>query len=290
MTDQNIDDGALAALIACLDPVAFPHEDYTTALSRAEGDVARAAEILLLGEGGSGSGGGGEVNGLIGGRQGKRRLEHYFSRPAKASRKAESELLSSASLSGDGSAEPSPTPTLDRAASASQWATLLRPPPPSKPAPTRSGPIHLTSPSAVAGADIPLAVLPSPLTPSQAAALYHEMLAESPAWPRNKWYLAGREVESNHQATSYSRPGGGFGSSGVPYFYASRKYNAKVSPRVDEHSLRQPYPLLLSQAAAAVEEVVNAHLATLPRFAWEYRGKWRANMCAANRYDGAQAT
>lgn len=39
-----------------------------------------------------------------------------------------------------------------------------------------------------------------------------------------------------------------------------------------------------------VEDAVNAYLESKPRYAWEYRGRWRANMCAANRYDGAAAT
>lgn len=47
---------------------------------------------------------------------------------------------------------------------------------------------------------------------------------------------------------------------------------------------------MLEEAARMVEDAVNAHLDSLPRYPLEYRGRWRANMCAANRYDGAQST
>ncbi|TXT04278.1 hypothetical protein VHUM_04276 [Vanrija humicola] len=104
--------------------------------------------------------------------------------------------------------------------------------------------------------------------------------AESVPWPRNKWYLNGKEVESNHQATSYARDIDEYGKEvGVHYYFQSRKYRgAKV------------FPPLLAEAARLVEDAVNAHLDTIPRYPLEYRGKWEANMCAANRYDGAAST
>jgi len=234
MTDTTDRDGALASLIACLDPVAFPHDDYVAALDRAEWDVPRAAEILLLGTGGSAG-------------AGKRKLEHYFVPRKRSTPKEEGRDLEAVEITdkdkgkGKGKSIGGYKDNVDedkgdssggsRAASASQWATLLKPPPaPEKPLYTRAGPVSLTTAAAVAAADIPLALPQSPLSPQFAAALYYEMMAESPSWPRNRWYLAGREVESNHQATSYALPGGGFGASvGVPYYYAARKYDAKVS-------------------------------------------------------------
>jgi hypothetical protein len=258
MTDSasaNIDrDSALASLIATLDPVAFPHDDYVSALDRAGGDVARAAEILLLGMGSSGSTSGpasawaSGSRSAGGGKQGKRKLEHFF-KPAKRSSIAEEagavsrawkrtskSKCASASPAKDAGAGPDPeSESVDRAASAQQWATLLKPSsssssttPSTRNAPAQ-GPLHLNA-STLPAANLPLTLLPSPLSPRDAAALYHDMIAESPAWPRNRWFLAGREVESNHQATSYALPDGGFGAGvGVPYFYNSKQYDAKVS-------------------------------------------------------------
>lgn len=39
-----------------------------------------------------------------------------------------------------------------------------------------------------------------------------------------------------------------------------------------------------------VEDAVNRYLDGVPRYPLEFKGRWRANACAANRYDGAQAT
>ena len=47
------------------------------------------------------------------------------------------------------------------------------------------------------------------------------------------------------------------------------------------------YPPLLKMAADMIEPVVNASLATRKRYPLEYAGAWRANVCGANRYDGA---
>ncbi|KLT46003.1 hypothetical protein CC85DRAFT_239758 [Cutaneotrichosporon oleaginosum] len=106
------------------------------------------------------------------------------------------------------------------------------------------------------------------------------MMAESPAWGRNKLFIAGREVESNHQATGYARAGEHWGRDGTStYFYNGQRTEAK-----------QPYPPCLEKAASMVEDAVNAYLDSVPRFPLEFKGRWRANACAANRYDGAQAT
>lgn len=199
-------DGDLAALITLLEPTTFPFEDYAAALERSGGDIGRAAEMLLLGEGSS---------------RKETRLNDWF-RPAKRAREdGGSKRTESTSQTTD---------RTDRAASASQWANLLKPQVAVKPLPQRVPPIHLGTPEAIAASGLPLVVLDSPLSPTMAAALYHEMMAESPKWPKNKWYLAGRQVESNHQSTGYHQPRGNYGRDvGVPYFYSSRKFETNVS-------------------------------------------------------------
>lgn len=49
-------------------------------------------------------------------------------------------------------------------------------------------------------------------------------------------------------------------------------------------------PPELEKAALLVEDAVNEYLDSVPRYPLEWRGRWRANMCGANRYDGAAAT
>ncbi|KAL1409494.1 hypothetical protein Q8F55_003477 [Vanrija albida] len=276
--DQADRDAALAQLITLLEPAAFPFESYAAALDRSAGDVARAAEWLLMPSEAGGSG-------APASRSAKRArgLDQWLKAPAKRERPDLDSDTKNASTPSPKKAATPPSPP-DRAATAANWAALLRasPPKPIAPAPKREPPLHLATPAALAAADIPLALLPSPVPPAMAAALYHLMMgeAETVPWPKNKWYLNGREVESNHQATSYARDLDEYGKEvGVHYYFQSKKYRgAKV------------FPPLLAEAAKLVEEAVNAHLDTIPRYPLEYRGKWEANMCAANRYDGAAAT
>lgn len=275
-------DAALAQLIALLDPATFPFESYAEALERCDGDVGRAAEWLLMPEA-SGSGSGGTTAQRSGKRS--RGLDQWFKAPKRSKEAPEpSPAPSDDQKPKASSSTPPKSPPPDRATTAANWAALLRssPPKPVVATPKREPPLHLATPSALAAANIPLALLPSPLSPAMASALYHLMMdeAENVPWPRNKWYLNGREVESNHQATSYARDVEEYGKEvGVHYYFQSQKYRgAKV------------FPPLLAEAARLVEDAVNAHLDTIPRYPLEYRGKWEANMCAANRYDGAAST
>jgi len=49
------------------------------------------------------------------------------------------------------------------------------------------------------------------------------------------------------------------------------------------------YPPLLKQAAALIEPVVDAAIRARKRYPLEWAGDWRANVCGANRYDGASS-
>jgi hypothetical protein len=260
--DDGSLDGALAALLALLEPAPFSTETCLGALRRANGDVAAAAELLLVG---------GESSASSSQPQPKRArsqgLKQWFKAPASRPQSPPPRSTPSPSKA------PSP---VDRDASAAGWAALLARPQEKKPTAAR-GTILLSSPAAVSAAGLPLALLPSPLSPSFAAQLFHEMMAESPQWGRNKLFIAGREVESNHQATGYARAGEHWDREST-YFYNGQRTEAK------------PYPPCLDRAASMVEEAVNAYLDSVPRYPLEYRGRWRANACAANRYDGAQAT
>ncbi|BEJ13347.1 hypothetical protein CspHIS471_0305210 [Cutaneotrichosporon sp. HIS471] len=280
-------DAALAELLTLLDPAPFSTDACVGALRRAKGDVAAAAELLLVG-GGSSQPSTSSWQSVPASNSAKRSkgkgkdLKQWFKPP-----KTEPSTPSTSSITSPRPASPRPvypppptppSPGVDRDASAAGWAALLSRPVTDKPNNPR-GTIHLASPAAVAATNLPLAFLPSPLTPSFAAQLFHEMMAESAKWGRNKLYIAGKAVESNHQATGYAREGEHWDSDGpVEYFYNGKRTEAK------------PYTAYLDKAASLVEDAVNAYLDNVPRYPLEYRGRWRANACGANRYDGAQAT
>jgi hypothetical protein len=46
---------------------------------------------------------------------------------------------------------------------------------------------------------------------------------------------------------------------------------------------------MLRRAAEMVEDAVNESLSKRKRYPWEWGGPWRANVCGANRYDGASS-
>lgn len=215
-TSEHASDEALVALLALLEPASFPLDDCLTALHRAKGDLSRAAELLLVPQ-----------ESLQPDRKRKRGIQAWL-QP-----KDEGSPGRSKSPSPE-----QPPPEVDRGASAASWASLLRAPAPRPKGqgpekPVRSAPqraLHLATPSAIKAHNLPLAFIDSPLSPSFAAALYHQMIQESPGWPHNKFYLAGREVESNHQSVTYARKGGGFEfTHGGTYYYTGSKYMARVS-------------------------------------------------------------
>ncbi|GMK56622.1 hypothetical protein CspeluHIS016_0304620 [Cutaneotrichosporon spelunceum] len=284
-TTGSAHDAALAELLSLLDPAPFTTDACVDALRRAKGDVAAAAELLLVGGSACNSQPTSTPN-----PQAKRArmapsLRQWFKQP-KSEQSSVTPSTSSVASSSRPNSPPRlasspkspPSPGVDRGASAAGWAALLSRPVTEKPTIAR-GTIHLASPAAVAAAKLPLTFVPCPLSPSFAAQLFHEMMAESAKWGRNHLYIAGKAVESNHQATGYAAEGEHWGSDGpVKYFYNGSRTEAK------------PYTPCLAKTAAMVEDAVNAYLDGVPRYPLEYRGRWRANVCAANRYDGAQST
>ena len=90
----------------------------------------------------------------------------------------------------------------------------------------------LTSQAAIDAHHLPLTVIPSPLPPTLASALYLTMVKESEEWTSHKWFLAGKWVESPHLMSGYARSGGGFGDPEhkSKYYYSGMDvYKEKVS-------------------------------------------------------------
>ncbi|EJT47115.1 hypothetical protein A1Q1_04108 [Trichosporon asahii var. asahii CBS 2479] len=273
-------DAALASLIHVLEPATYPLEDYDAALDRANNDVSRAAELLLLGLGeGSGSSQGSK------GRKRQRGIDFFMKPKPSLTSSPNSKRAKGSSTSRDPTppeAPPEPFPEIDREAQKGAWSSLLKSSAPkprlaSGSEPLKLPPLRLGTPAAIKASGIPVAMLQSPLSPQFAAQLYHVMMAESPKWNYNKFFLNGRECMSNHSSSTYSRTPKVFGIwrdyvlSGAPVEYF------KMPPE-------------LEKAALLVEDAVNEYLDSVPRYPLEWRGRWRANMCGANRYEGAAAT
>lgn len=56
--------------------------------------------------------------------------------------------------------------------------------------------------------------------------------------------------------------------------------------KTDTH---KDYPALLKAAADQIEPVVNDALSRRKRYPLEWAGQWKASVCGANRYDGANS-
>lgn len=239
------EDAALAELLTLLDPAPFTTEACIMALQRSRGDVSAAAELLLVGGTGESSRSGSQTPASSQSRKRARQggLAQWFKAPKREAGDTVKPQISPppshadfAYIGSPSSPSPDAPPSpVDRGASAANWAALLsRPPAPPvakekvRTAPQR--PAFLASPAAVAASGLPLALLPSPLQLPFAAQLFHEMMGESLKWGRNKFFIAGREVESNHQATGYARRGEEWDATGPSaYYYNGTRYDAKVS-------------------------------------------------------------
>lgn len=241
-------DAVLAELLALLDPAPFSTDACVSALRRAKGDVSAAAELLLIGGGGEGSSSSSAVptpTSTLAPRKRPKQggLKAWFSAPKSepgaifksGTPSPPSHSSNTPPRKPSRTTSPAPPSPVNREASAANWAALLSRPSSSpvpkekvRAAPQR--PAFLATPAAVVASGLPIALLQSPLTPSFAAQLFHELMAESPKWGRNKFFIAGREAESNHQATSYTREGEDWGPNGPSaYFYNGVEYHSKVS-------------------------------------------------------------
>ena len=295
MSKPEDGDTKVALLVSLLEPATYPISEYLDALVAANGDVAKAAEALLLprvksvGKRKAGT----SIDSWLGRKTGKTLLEdaHHSDAPVVVSR-----LPASPSKAG------SPVDLL----------SLLRQSSPTKPLKTKSLPqpaLLLTSQASIESNNIPITLLQSPLSPRLASALYLALMEESEQWERNRWFLAGKWVESPHTSTVYARKGGGYGepegeesdigngeeketgNHKSRYYYSGTELGA---PKVNRLALfgadvMQDYPILLRHAADLIEPVVNAAIRSRARYPFESAGDWKANVCGANRYDGANS-
>ncbi|KAL5529659.1 hypothetical protein ACEPAG_5644 [Sanghuangporus baumii] len=171
--------------------------------------------------------------------------------------------------------------------------SILRAPPAEKINVYRNPPLTLANPAMVAEytpCTLHYSILPHEL----ACELFYTMLDAAQGWSRNKWWLFDRLVESPHRTSFFTRLEG-FGVEGDPgetwreaaqYWYNGRKTGPPSH-----------FPEEMEEACKFVETVVNDELKKRARFPLEWGGSsgsdgymWRANVAAANCYEGAKET
>lgn len=211
--DQDEDtDTKLAMLASLLEPASFRTEDLLESLQDSEGDVAKAAEGLLLprvrsaGKRKSGT----SLQGWLGKKRAPDNAGSTSLRPPlhanSKSVKSESSRCSDPvdtqtqheTRLEDGYTK-SERPPVDLLSVLKQPATSDKSKNPPRPA------LHLSNQSAIDSHKLPLTLLQSPLSASFASALYLTMMEESETWERNRFYLAGKWVQSPHTVCHYSR-------------------------------------------------------------------------------------
>ncbi|KAI0957421.1 hypothetical protein AcW1_005818 [Taiwanofungus camphoratus] len=177
--------------------------------------------------------------------------------------------------------------------------TMLRPPNSmgsSKSSPSKCPPLTLATPQLVAQ-HTPCTLHPSILPPELACRLFYTMLDASRNWQRNRWWLFDRLVESPHRTSFYTRRSNALSAiddhdmqEAAQYWYNGRQTDppSSFSPAMEE-------------ACEIIERVVNAEMRRRKRFPLEWGGGplqggmpledkviWRANVAAANCYEGAK--
>lgn len=199
-------DTKLALLASLLEPATYPLEELLDALQARQGDIGRAAEDLLLPRVKS-----------AGKRKAGTSLESWLGRkrgPSLAPNEPE-HVLDIDGLSDDDKtskkreASTKPTTTTDLMSLLRQPTSPVKPKNPPRP------PIPLPSQAAINKHSLPLTILRSPISPALASALYLTMMEESETWDRNRFYLAGKWVESPHTACHYAREGRHDGTAGT---------------------------------------------------------------------------
>lgn len=237
-------DTQLALLASLLEPATYPVTELSDALKNSKGDVAAAAEALLLprvksaGKRKAGSSleswlgrkrGGAAATAAATSKRDRAVVKaegdgHDDPRADHDGREARMDRPSSPPTNGLPEPFPDKKPDSAHVPSPSKQPlknaySLLHPSPSSSSISTKrkSAPqpaIPLATQSAISAHSLPLTLLKSPLSPALASALYLALMEDSEAWGKHQWFLAGRWVESPHTSANYYRVGGGYGESG----------------------------------------------------------------------------
>ncbi|WWC68770.1 uncharacterized protein I206_102705 [Kwoniella pini CBS 10737] len=287
--DEEDTDTKLALLSSLLEPISIPFEQLLETLNEFDGDVAKAAEALLIPK----------VRNA-GKRKAGASLSSWLKKPkTEISGTSKSEVIDFnetdeepfkslkreyevvESQVGEKIDNPSkislPVTNVD-------LLSILRGPSNTTLPKVKTGPqppITLATQKSIDAHGLPITLLESPLPPSLASALYLELMEESENWYHNEFYLAGKAVKSPHtvQMYKYPNPKSNAWKEGVKYWYSGTSMNNIAD-----------YPPLLRKAADLIEKSVNESLNKRKRFELEWAGDWKANCCGTNRYDGAKSS
>lgn len=209
--DDADTDTKLAMLASLLEPASFPIEDLLDALQASKGDVAKSAEVLLLPRVKSAEKrkAGTSLQSWLGKKQAPTPI-HFPSRTREPQATAFHDELQAVTDQNTRSTMATTTTTTSTKTKNDKppvdlLSVLKQPTTPEKPKIVPRPALHLPNQSAINSHKLPLTLLQSPLSPSFASALYLTMMDESQTWERNRFYLAGKWVESPHTVCHYAR-------------------------------------------------------------------------------------
>lgn len=228
-------DAQIALLASLLEPATYSTEEYVAALRSSSGNLQLAAEELLLprvksaGKRKAGT----SLESWLGKKRGGKPRGATGPRDDEPVVGVDVDLKRSVRSAAEDEEYVKPARDLDNPAKprVDAFSVLLDPSsqpqiPKAKAAPQPA--VRLATQAQIDSVGLPLTILTSPLSPSFASALYLTMMDESEKWERNRWYLAGRWVESPHTMTSYARGHGGSGEEGTSdpdFSEAAKKQN-----------------------------------------------------------------
>ncbi|KAH9966691.1 hypothetical protein BC827DRAFT_1177720 [Russula dissimulans] len=310
--DGPEDTETLLALLCSLlpDNIVSSQESLLDALLCADGDVKKAAEIILK-----------QRDTTNGKRKRHVSLDSWLTRaavcsPSKDSVNGQSSSPGVSSVvqqSGLGSKSPNKKPRSALGTSATpkhddgspplskpvkpvkNLLDVLRQPPSlatsDPPPPPRLPPLTLSNPSLVSQ-HTPCTLHPTILPAELACQLFYIMLHEARDWSRNKWWLFDRLVESPHRSSLYTRHPVEENNEAAWQGITRAWYNGR------QGAVPKQFPSLMEEACKIVEKTVNAEMDKRERFPLEWGGDpgdpegqrltWRANFAAANCYEGAK--
>ncbi|KAF8320052.1 hypothetical protein DL93DRAFT_2053035 [Clavulina sp. PMI_390] len=138
----------------------------------------------------------------------------------------------------------------------------------------------LTTPEAISKYT-PTTFHPSILPPELATQLYYELIDISKSWPKYKWYLNDRMVESTHTASYFAR-----------YESDTKEQERDLANRHWwQGKMMGPskqFTPLLETTLQHIEKFVRGEVAKRRRYPLEWAGDWTANSCAVNCYRGSK--